>query len=233
MHEVWHGESQHRAVDLPDGINCVITDPPYGVDFVSNSARRGASFEKYNNAIDNDGDPETAIENFMEVMNIIIPKLAENADIYIFTMWTVYPEWKTAVDLLGLEVKQLLVWEKGYPGMGDLEHNWGCGHELIIYAKKGNRPVAYRRRAVITIDRVPGGKNIHPTEKPVSLLEMLIEMSTDPGDLVVDPYAGSGSTIWAAQRTGRLGIGIEMNQNYAEAANERLSQVGFTFDYEE
>lgn len=231
MNEVWHGASQDLAVDLPDGINCIITDPPYGVDFSSNMARLGNSKDRYNQKIDNDVDPDVAIENFISVMSQIIPKLAEDADVYIFTMWTVFPEWKTAIELLGLEVKQLLVWEKGYPGMGDLEYNWGCGHEFILYAKKGRRPVACRRRAVITIDRVPGGKNIHPTEKPVQLLEILVEMSTDPGDLVVDPYAGSGSTIWAAQRTGRLGIGIEMNQTYAEAANERLGQVGFTFEY--
>ena len=231
MNEVWHGESQHLAADLPDGINCVITDPPYGIDFQSNSVRRGASADRFNDVIDNDGDPTTAIENFMLTMEHIVPKLADDADVYVFTDWTVQAEWTAAMALLGLPVSMPLIWEKGYPGMGDITYNWGCGYEVILYCKKGQRPVNYRRRAVIAIDRLPSGKNIHPTEKPVALLEELINVSTNPGDLIVDPYAGSGSTIWAAQRTGRLGIGIEMKQDYVEAANERLGQVGFTFEF--
>ena len=232
MNEVWNGKCADLAVDLPNEIHCIITDPPYGVDFQSNSVRRGAS-TRYNDKIDDDDNPVVAVARFKEVMEQIIPKLVEDADVYVFTAWQVYPLWAEAVRELGLELKQVLIWEKGYPGMGDLECNWGCGYEMILYCKKGNRPVAYRRRAVITIDRVPAGKNIHPTEKPVALLEMLVEMSTNPGELVVDPYAGSGSTIWAAQRLGRLGIGIEKRQDYANAANERLGQVGFTFEYEE
>jgi adenine-specific DNA-methyltransferase len=229
-HELWHGDCAELVNELPDGIACVVTDPPYGINFNSNSVRRGAS-EKYNRLIHDDDDPEVAVANFKKVMELVIPKLNEDADLYVFTAWQVYPLWAEAMADLGLELKQVLIWEKGYPGMGDLESNWGCGYEMILYCKRGNRPVSYRRRAVITIDRLPSGKNIHPTEKPVALLELLIEMSTEKGDLVVDPYAGSGSTIWAAQRTGRKAIGIERDPDYAEAANERLSALGFNFDY--
>ncbi len=231
MNEIWVGNSQDLAEDLPDEINCIITDPPYGIDFASNFAQNAIAVERFNVKLKNDDNPQLAIDGFIATMEKIIPKLAENADVYVFSSWQVYPEWKLAVESLGLELKQLLVWEKGYPGLGDLEGNWGCGHELILYAKRGNRPVAYRRRAVITIDRVAANKNIHPTEKPLALLEMLIEMSTDEGDTIVDPYAGSGSTIFAAQRLNRVGIGIEIDPTYAEAANERLGQSGFKFEY--
>jgi site-specific DNA-methyltransferase (adenine-specific) len=67
-------------------------------------------------------------------------------------------------------------------------------------------------------------RGIHPTEKPVGLLTPLIEYACPPGGLIVDPFAGSGSTLEAARLSGRRAIGIEANEKYAEAAMRRLSQ---------
>lgn len=69
------------------------------------------------------------------------------------------------------------------------------------------------------------GKAIHPTEKPVDLLDPLIRYACPPGGLVVDPFAGSGSTLDAARQSGRRAIGIEANEEYAEAAVRRLSAL--------
>lgn len=84
----------------------------------------------------------------------------------------------------------------------------------------------YRRSGVIHVEQVHSSKHIHPTEKPVPLLEKLIEMSTAPGELVVDPFAGSGSTVLAARNLGRRGIGIEINQRYVARVRRRLSRTG-------
>jgi site-specific DNA-methyltransferase (adenine-specific) len=69
------------------------------------------------------------------------------------------------------------------------------------------------------------GRAIHPFEKPVDLLKPLIEYACPPGGLVVDPFAGSGSTLEAARLTGRRAIGIEVHEPYAEAAAKRLAQA--------
>ncbi|MFC5744781.1 DNA-methyltransferase [Actinomadura rugatobispora] len=66
---------------------------------------------------------------------------------------------------------------------------------------------------------------IHPTEKPVELLDLLIRYACPPGGMVVDPFAGSGSTLEAARLTGRKAIGIEAHEPYAEAAARRLAQA--------
>jgi site-specific DNA-methyltransferase (adenine-specific) len=66
---------------------------------------------------------------------------------------------------------------------------------------------------------------IHPTEKPVALLQPLIEYGCPPGGLVIDPFAGSGSTLDAARQSGRRAIGIEANEAYAEKAARRLEQM--------
>lgn len=69
------------------------------------------------------------------------------------------------------------------------------------------------------------GLAIHPTEKPVELLTPLIEYACPPGGLVIDPFAGSGSTLEAARLAGRRAIGIEANEEYAEKAALRLAQA--------
>ncbi|MFN7131582.1 MAG: DNA methyltransferase, partial [Myxococcales bacterium] len=73
---------------------------------------------------------------------------------------------------------------------------------------------------------VPPAQRIHTTEKPVDLLQYLVEKSTAPGDLVVDPFMGSGSLLEAALRTGRRAVGVELDEEYCEAAAERLEDCG-------
>jgi len=63
-------------------------------------------------------------------------------------------------------------------------------------------------------------RKLHPTQKPVKLLERLIEIFTDPGDIVIDPVAGSGSTLIAAENTGRKGFGFEINKDFYKQALE-------------
>ena len=70
-----------------------------------------------------------------------------------------------------------------------------------------------------------GGSSIHPNEKPVHILRLMVELACPPGGLVVDPFAGSGSTLEAARLTGRRCIGIEADERYAEKAARRLSQA--------
>ncbi|MDK1473663.1 site-specific DNA-methyltransferase [Streptomyces sp. 549] len=76
-------------------------------------------------------------------------------------------------------------------------------------------------RSVLRAQSVRGG--LHPTEKPLGILDPLIRYACPPGGLVIDPFAGSGSTLDAARQTGRHAIGIEADERYAEAAARRLS----------
>jgi site-specific DNA-methyltransferase (adenine-specific) len=69
------------------------------------------------------------------------------------------------------------------------------------------------------------GRALHPTEKPLGILDPLIRYACPPGGLVLDPFAGSGSTLDAARQCGRRAIGIEANERYAEAAARRLSNL--------
>lgn len=224
--ELWLGDSRKLVSDITDPVNCIITDPPYGMDFVSNKGER-ADNAQYQRELDGDEDLEWAIGLFNEVMAGLLPKLTDPGEVYIFTAWHILDAWMPVVRALpDLELKQMLIWDKGYPGLGDLAGNWGCGHEIILYLKRGRRLVPKRRSGIIHVDKLASRKNVHPTEKPVTLIEHLIEMSTDPGDLIVDPFAGSGSTIVAAQKLGRRGVGIEKDEGFHRSASARLSQPG-------
>lgn len=224
---IHHGDCLELIPDhIEDStIDCIVTDPPYGVNFWSRSAET-AEGKKWVKKIENDQDVDGAIRLFHEVMRSLLPKMKDDCDIYVFTRWDIVDAWMEAVRTIddSIKYKMLLVWDKGSPGMGDIDSNWGCGHELILYAKRGRRDVAFRRSGILAFDRVAPSQAIHPTEKPVGLLEQLIAMSTNPGDLIVDPFSGSGSTAVAAQNLGRDSIGFEVDDDHYERSSERLSQ---------
>lgn len=208
-----------------NSIDCIVTDPPYGVNFRSRMAQT-AEGKRWVKDVANDADLEGALGLFHDVMQELLPKMKDECDLYVFTRWDIVGDWINAVRSIdpSITYKMLLVWDKGSPGMGDIDANWGCGHELILYCKRGRRDVAYRRSGILAFDRVAPTRAIHPTEKPVPLLEMLIEMSTAPGDLVVDPFSGSGSTSVAAQNTNRSSIAFEVDEDHHSRSLERLSQ---------
>lgn len=84
------------------------------------------------------------------------------------------------------------------------------------------------QRSVIAVHSM-NGRAIHPTEKPVGILEPLIRYSTNPGDLILDPFMGSGSTLRAAVLNGRCAVGIEAREEYCEAAVRSLQQGALDF----
>jgi site-specific DNA-methyltransferase (adenine-specific) len=102
-----------------------------------------------------------------------------------------------------------------------------CEYGLIIYR---DRLPKFRNKGKMIFNcmdwpRDNESEKIHPTQKPIELLKTLIEIFTDPNDVVIDPVAGSGSTIVAAELTGRKGYGFEIKKNFWEAGNKWLNEV--------
>lgn len=230
IHQIWHGDSRDLCHKFnPGRVDCVITDPPFGVDNQSNSSVTEEG-KKYARKIANDESPEVAIRVFNEVMDVLLPKTADNADLYVFTAYQVLKEWLVMLDELGARHgfvrKAVLVWEKDGPGMGDLE-SWGQGHEFIIFLKKGRAPRnSSRRSGVIHVPQLRPGKLIHPHEKPEALLELLIKHSTTEGQFLVDPFGGSGSLVRAARNCNRNAVAIEYDEFNFQESSRKLEEQG-------
>lgn len=228
IQDIWNGDSIELCKRLKPNVNCVITDPPFGVDNQSNQATTAAG-KKWARKIANDESPEVAIKVFQAVMDVLLPKTVDNCDMYLFTAHQVIREWLEVADSLsrhGFARSAILIWNKDGPGMGDTD-SWGMGHEIVLFLKKGRRPSTDRRRSgVLSVPQVRPENLIHPHEKPLALLEYFIKHSTSRGDLIVDPFSGSGSTVRAAKQLGRSALGMELDKNNFDLAYKALHTQG-------
>lgn len=228
VHQIWHGDSVEKCeiFQRKKNVACVITDPPFGVDNQSNMATTEHG-KKYARKIANDESPEVAIKTFKAVMDVLLPGTKDDADCYVFTSYQVLKDWMVMADEFmpthGFQRKAVLVWEKDGPGMGDLECPWGMGSEFILFFQKGRREkTAKRRNNVLHVPQLRPNQLIHPHEKPSPLLEALIKASTSEGDLIVDPFGGSGSLVRAARNCDRSAVAIEYDEMNYKLASEAL-----------
>lgn len=135
-----------------------------------------------------------------------------------------------AMEIAGFSVKSVLVWDREVHGMGDLKGNFAPRYDTCIFATKGRYLLPGKRPAdVIRCQRLNGAELVHPNEKPIDLLRQLVEATTVPGALILDPFAGSGSTLAAAAMTGRRYIGIELDAEYHAIAQQRALEALKTF----
>lgn len=132
-------------------------------------------------------------------------------------------ELQNKAEKVGFVFQQLLVWNKGNATPNRYYLN-AC--EFILMLRKGSARNINNMgtKNILSVPNIIGNK-CHPTEKPVELMEVLIANSTNENDIVLEPFAGGGSTCIAARNLKRRFIGIEIDEQYAKVANERLEQA--------
>ena len=108
-------------------------------------------------------------------------------------------------------------------GMGDLK-SYGKSYDIIYfgYNKIFKELNGTRDRDLLSFQRVTPSKMIHPTEKPIDMLEYLIKKSTNEKDRIIEPFAGGGSTLMASNNTNRICTGIELEAKHVKTIKERL-----------
>lgn len=211
--ELIHGDCFELNKNIQDeSIDLIVTDPPYGISF--QSGYRKVKHEK----IENDVDLWWLPDWFKSQYRI----LKNNSHAYVFCSFHHIDKFKLSALSAGFELKNILIWHKNNTGMGDLTGDYAPQYEFILFLTKGRRVLNGRRDSNI-IKCARTQNEHHPTEKPVNLMQFLIEKSSSPGDLVLDNFFGSGATAIACHNTGRKFIGHEIDEERFNSAKKRLS----------
>ena len=223
INKIIHGDCLEIMRNIPDeSIDAIITDPPYGISFKSTR-------QTYQGDIKNDSLEEwqKILPSFLiEFKRVISPRGCccccccgggKTPVTAIFTMEAIKH----------FNLIQTLVWRK-FVGTG---WKYRPAYENIVILSKTATEYSWydtsknMANVIENINQdIPTNKWQHPTQKPVRLMELLIKNHTKPGDMVLDPFCGSGTTCEAAKKLGRKYIGIEIESRYIEMAERRLAQ---------
>ena len=191
----------------------LLSDPPYGMDFKS-----GWNIK---DKIQNDKIEDT-VKLFEEVLKESVPLLKDDAHFYLFGNINYMNEIKPIIEKY-LTLKNVLIWDRQIIGMGDLK-TYGNSYDVVYfgYNKKWKDLNGTRDRDILNFQRVDPSKNIHPTEKPLDMLQYLIKKSSKENDNILEPFAGGGSTLLACKNTNRKATGIEIENKYVKLIKERI-----------
>jgi DNA modification methylase len=217
--EILHNEKYKSEYIIGDSIDILnnnvfepislfLSDPPYGMNYKSRF-----DYDKKWDRIDNDKIKDTLIV-LDKVFEASKKHLKDDAHIYIFGNPNEIDKIKPIFNKY-FKFKNILIWDRGIIGMGDLK-TYGRSYDVILFGYNevwkdlnGNRD-----RDVLKFDRVAPSNLTHPTEKPLDILEYLIKKSSNEGDYILDPFAGSFSTCKAAKNINRNSYGIELQEKY-------------------
>lgn len=201
-------------------VDCIITDPPYLINYKSN--HRQNKDHKFCTTIKNDDNPQLIID----LIPLLYQVLKDNAPLYMFCGSDKIDFFKQQVEKY-FTIKNIIVWDKGNHTAGDLEAQYGKRYEFIIYANKGRaffNPTAKRFDDIWHFNRVSGNEQIHQNQKPTDLLSRIINQHTKRGDLILDPFAGSCSTMVSAYRLKRDYLGFEIDDDYYKSGTDWLNR---------
>lgn len=212
--ELWCGDCLEYMRDLADGcVDAVITDPPYGIAY--QSARRIDKLQRFDVL---QGDTELDFAWLSEAHRI----LTANGSLFVFCRWDTQEQFRAAISKF-FNVKSQVIWDRGVHGLGDLNAQYAPCHDVAWFATKGKFSFPNGRpKSVYRVDRLPANELLHPTQKPLSLMRVIINDLTVPGNTVFDPFMGSGTTGVACVQTGRRFLGCEISEQYFEIAKRRI-----------
>lgn len=219
---------------LPDVGMCdaMITDPPYSVSKKgsTHNCGKGRGVRRFD-FFAGDDDWSGTTKMVVDVLRASGDAMTPTASAYVWCGHRQIGEIVKHFEAKRMSTR-IIVWAKKYPVPPPPGAGWPSGAEICVYAYPQGR--TWTRRAdppktnVITCDSYrhgQPGKVAHPAQKPFATIRPLIEASTRVGDIILDPFAGSGTTLVAAKQMGRRAIGIEIEKRYCDIIVDRLRQT--------
>lgn len=222
--ELLLGDCLDKMATIPDkSIDLVVTDCPYKVvqgGRTGPKTPQGGIFKSHHDGFKQGSVFQHNTIKFDEWLPAIYRILKPDSHCYILVNGRNLSKLEADAIKVGFAHQNLLVWNKGNvtPNRYYMQKA-----EFILFLKKG-KSKSIKNMGDSNIFEIPNiiGTKVHPTEKPVPLLEKLIANSSNEGDVVIDPFMGSGSTGVACKNLNRNFIGIELDEKYFEIAQERL-----------
>ena len=194
------------------------TDPPYGVAYNDETGGDG-------DTIANDENDGPRLQSFLQdIFTSWLPFLETKSAWYLWHAQMTQGFFAAAAAAADILIHRQIIWVKPSLIMGHGDYHWQ--HELCFYGwRRGNRPIWYGDRAQTTVWNI-GRENehIHPTQKPVEIFSKPILFHTLKGDVVAEPFAGSGSQFIAAEQTGRVCYGMEISEAYTDVIVSRYAR---------
>lgn len=213
--------------EVPDkSVDLIVTDPPYFLTMGHAGSRdntKGSTDMVNSNRAFN--DLAIAKPFYAQLFREFRRVLKDDGAFYYFTDWRGYAFYFPIINA-ELPVRNMIVWDK-ISGPGSY---YTFSHELVIFGtwlpklKKPGGTNIWRVPAFSSGAKSTDGAKVHPTQKPVALIEKMILDSTDPGAVVLDTFMGSGTTAVACLRTGRNYIGFELDEKYHAIAQQRVAE---------
>jgi DNA modification methylase len=233
---IYHGDCREVLPAL-ESVEHVITDPPYSIMVVNTSKGASGTYRATNNGSVRIGEAERRDLGYAGIDDEIRQTVSANIG-RVTRRWAIVfcdaeslTTWRVLLEEGGLRHIRSGAWVSPACTPQFTGDRPGTGWEAceIAHAPGRCRWNDGGRPAVWIINRPTNGsaeraEASHPTPKPTALLEKIVTQFTDPGETILDPFMGSGTTLVAAKRLGRKAIGIELEEKYCEIAAKRLAQ---------
>lgn len=225
INTVIHGDCIQEMFDIKNNsIEAIISDIPYGIGYETRGTKTRSEEERENVA----NDKPEEFDAFYKQMLMHFKRILKSDGVIILFCAGGTGLIKTAELLIEVEkhfkVIQNIPWLKR-PGLGG---NYRSAYEMMMIFKLDNdyKYTFNGEQRKNYIDNFSGitKADLHPTEKTIPLMEYLVKLHTNKGDLILDPFAGSGTTLVAAQNLGRNYIGIELEEKHYKTCLSRLSE---------
>jgi len=216
IHKVYHDNCFTVLPNIKnESVDLIITDPPYGQNY--STGRQKHTIRKTTEIKYDKGNLD--IEKLMWELN----RVSKNeSHIYIFTSWKTIDSWKPILEKYYV-LKNILIWSKDLHTAGDLAWSYAQSYEMILFGMKGRKKLkGSRDRDCFFIDKIKGPKQLHLLQKPKKLITYFIEKSSNAGDIVLDPFAGSGTLGHCCMQTNRSSIQIEIEKKYIKNIVNRV-----------
>ena len=216
--KLYNDDCLNMLKDIDDNsIDLVVTDPPYEV---ITGGRNGGVKGKPSGILTENKQLMKSIPKADLWLSECFRVMKDGTHIYIMINTLNLTNYLNIINDVGFKLHNLLVWNKN----NTTPNRWYMKNcEYVIFARKGfakpiNNPSS---QTVHNFDNIIGNKK-HPTEKPVDLMKLYVENSSQVGDTVLDPFMGSGSTGVACKELGRNFIGVELDKHYFDIATKRI-----------